>query len=132
MTIKPAFIGLVVADMAESLAFYRALGLAIPADADTQPHVQIELVGGLLLVWDTVETIHSFDPDWTAPGGDAKAGLAFACESPQEVDRLFAELVGAGFTGHKQPWDAFWGQRYGIMRDPDGNDVALLAPLASG
>lgn len=24
---------------------------------------------------------------------------------------------------------AFWGQRYAVVRDPDGNDVDLFAPL---
>ena len=27
------------------------------------------------------------------------------------------------------PWDAFWGQRYAIVTDPDGNHVELFAPL---
>ncbi len=46
------------------------------------------------------------------------------------MDELYAELTGAGHMGHLEPWDAFWGQRYAILRDPDGNDVALFAPLA--
>jgi hypothetical protein len=28
-----------------------------------------------------------------------------------------------------KPWDAFWGQRYAVVHDPDGNGVDLLAPL---
>lgn len=38
--------GLVVADMAASLAFYRRLGLDIPADADQAPHVEVALSPG--------------------------------------------------------------------------------------
>ena len=45
-------IGIVVADMAVSLAFYRRLGLEIPADADTAPHVDLILPGGVRLAWD--------------------------------------------------------------------------------
>ena len=30
------------------------------------------------------------------------------------------EVVAAGFEGEKEPWDAFWGQRYAQLRDPDG------------
>jgi uncharacterized glyoxalase superfamily protein PhnB len=55
--------------------------------------------------------------------------LAFLCDSPADVDRLYAELVAAGATGHREPWDAFWGQRYATLRDPDGNGVDLFAPL---
>jgi uncharacterized glyoxalase superfamily protein PhnB len=45
------------------------------------------------------------------------------------VDKLFAELVAGGAIAHRQPWDAFWGQRYATLRDPDGYGVDLFAPL---
>jgi uncharacterized glyoxalase superfamily protein PhnB len=124
-------IGLVVADMGRSLAFYRRLGLDIPAAADTEPHVEVTLPGGLRLAWDTVGTIRSFDQDWTPPTGGARVSLAFACDSPAEVDRVYADLVEAGYAGHRPPWDAFWGQRYAIVLDPDGNSVDLFAPLST-
>jgi catechol 2,3-dioxygenase-like lactoylglutathione lyase family enzyme len=122
-------IGLVVADMGKSLAFYRRLGLDLPDSADGEPHVDITLPGGTRLAWDTIDTIHSFDPDWTPPTGGPRAALAFECADPAEVDRVFADLVGAGYEGHKPPWDAFWGQRYATVRDPDGNGVDLYAGL---
>ena len=56
-------------------------------------------------------------------------GLAFRCDGPEEVDRLYAELVEAGYEGHLPPWDAFWGQRYAVVHDPDGNGVDLFAAL---
>jgi catechol 2,3-dioxygenase-like lactoylglutathione lyase family enzyme len=124
-------IGLAVQDMARSLAFYRQLGLDLPADADTQPHVETTLPGGLRLAWDTVETIRSFDPDWTPPSGSPRVGLAFLCDSPAEVDRAYSELTAQGYEGHKEPWDAFWGQRYAVVHDPDGNGVDLFAPSSS-
>jgi catechol 2,3-dioxygenase-like lactoylglutathione lyase family enzyme len=124
------FIGLAVTNMAESLRFYRLLGLDIPADADAQPHVEVSLPGGMRLAWDTVENIRSFDPDWREPQGGSRVNLAFGCGSPAEVDKTYADLLAAGFTGHKEPWDAFWGQRYATLRDPDGNGVDLYAPLS--
>lgn len=133
-TPKPqiTFIGLVVADMAASLAFYRRLGLEIPAEADGQPHVEVPLPGGLLLVFDTVDTVLSFDPDWEPPKGGHRVSIAFTCESPEAVDSLYAALVAEGHTGHKPPWDAFWGQRYAVVLDPDGGGVDLLAALPTG
>jgi catechol 2,3-dioxygenase-like lactoylglutathione lyase family enzyme len=122
-------IGLVVSDMAASLAFYRRLGLDVPADADSQPHVEAALPGGLRIAWDTVETIRSFDPEWTAPQGGSRIALAFACDDPADVDRVYGELTGAGYTGHREPWDAFWGMRYAVVLDPDGNGVDLFARL---
>jgi catechol 2,3-dioxygenase-like lactoylglutathione lyase family enzyme len=121
-------IGLVVSDMASALAFYRRLGLDIPAEADTEPHVEHHLPSGLRLAWDTVETIRSFDPGWTPPTGGHRVGLGFACDDAAEVDLVYADLVGAGYKGHKEPWDAFWGQRYAMVYDPDGNSVELFAP----
>jgi catechol 2,3-dioxygenase-like lactoylglutathione lyase family enzyme len=128
----PSFnlIGLVTKDLGASLAFYRRLGLDIPAEADREPHVEVALSGGLRLAWDPVDVIRSFDPDWTPPQGSARIGLAFLCADPAEVDRVYADLVDAGYDGYKQPWDAFWGQRYAVVHDPDGNSVELFAPLS--
>jgi uncharacterized glyoxalase superfamily protein PhnB len=38
-------------------------------------------------------------------------------------------VVAAGFRSKKDPWDAFWGQRYAQVIDPDDNAVDLFAPL---
>lgn len=122
-------IGLVVHDMARSLAFYRQLGLELPAEADSEPHVEVILPGGMRLAWDTIETIRSFDPSWTPPVGGPRVSLAFFASTPADVDRIYEQLVALGYAGHKAPWDAFWGQRYAIMHDPDGNSVDLFARL---
>jgi catechol 2,3-dioxygenase-like lactoylglutathione lyase family enzyme len=129
MTVRFNLVGIVVSDMAKALAFYRRLGLDLPADADSQPHVEAQLPGGLRMAWDTVEVVRSFDPGWTTPSGGHGVGLAFACDTPSDVDSTFAELVAAGHHGHLEPWDAFWGQRYAVVHDPDGNPVDLFAAL---
>ena len=125
-------VGIIVEDMGRSLAFYRKLGLDVPAEADSQPHVETTLPGGTRLAWDTVETVRSFDPDWQRPSGGHSMSMAFLLDAPAEVDGLYNELVGMGYTSHKEPWDAFWGQRYAVVNDPDGNPVDLFAPLSAG
>lgn len=120
-------VGLAVSDMAASLAFYRLLGLDLPPEADGQPHVEAALPGGLRLLWDTHATIRSFDPGHTPSTGNT--ALAFACASPEAVDAVHARLVAAGHKEHLAPFDAFWGQRYAVVTDPDGNHVDLFAPL---
>jgi catechol 2,3-dioxygenase-like lactoylglutathione lyase family enzyme len=122
-------IGIVVEDMGRALAFYRELGLELPEDAGGRPHVEVSLPGGLRLAWDTQETIRSFEPDWQPPSGGQRIGLAFLLDSPQEVDAAYERLVSLGYEGHKAPWDAPWGQRYALVRDPDGNAVDLFSPL---
>lgn len=120
-------IGLVVKDMASSLAFYRMLGMDIPDEADVEGHVEAT-VGGMRIAWDTVEVVRSFS-DYQPPSGGHRIALAFRCESPSEVDGLHGTLVGAGYRSHVPPFDAFWGQRYATVLDPDGNAVDLFAAL---
>ena len=122
-------IGIAVSDMAAALAFYRRLGLDFPAGAESEGHVEAT-VGGMRVALDSEEVIRSFDADWE-PGGRGRIGLAFLCDSPDEVDRLHAELVAEGYASHLEPFDAFWGQRYAQVADPDGNVVDLFAPLAA-
>ena len=129
MTVRIDLIGFVVADMARTLEFYRQLGLDIPAGAESEDHVEITLPSGIRLGWDTIDVVKSFDPEWVAPVGGHRMVPAFLCDSPAELDQLFADLVAAGAEAHKEPWDAFWGQRYAIVKDPDGNSVELFAPL---
>jgi Uncharacterized protein conserved in bacteria len=115
--------------MARSLAFYRLLGLDIPAGAETEPHVEVTLPGGIRLTWDTVEVIRSFDPGYRHPTGPGRTSLALRCADPAEVDATYEAVVAAGHPGHLAPWDAVWGQRYASLLDPDGNSVDLYAPL---
>jgi uncharacterized glyoxalase superfamily protein PhnB len=129
MEIRFEVVELVVADMAASLAFYRLLGLAVPHEADGEPHVEVELGAGVRLAFDTVETIRSFDPDWQPASGGHRVALAFACEDPASVDAAYERMVAAGHEGHLEPFDAFWGQRYAVVHDPDGSPVDLFCPL---
>ena len=129
MNLTPAVIGIVVADMPASLAFYRRLGLENPDEADGEPHVEVDL-GGVRLAFDTRETVLSFDPSWTEASGGPRMSLAFRAGSPAEVDEAYTALTGAGAEGHLEPWDAFWGMRYATVHDPDGNGVDLFAPLS--
>ncbi|MFD3326474.1 VOC family protein [Streptomyces sp. NPDC058701] len=132
MTPRLDMIGMVVSDMAASLAFYRRLGVDVPAGAEEQPHVEAVLPGGLRIGWDTEDVVRSFDPSWVRPAGDGRRDLAFLCDSPAEVDALYAELTAAGYPGHLKPWDAVWGQRYAVVLDPDGCGVSLFAASESG
>ncbi|MEU3253602.1 VOC family protein [Streptomyces sp. NPDC006997] len=122
-------VGLVVSDMAASVAFYRRLGVEFPEGAAEQPHAEGELGGGVRLLLDSEESVRSFRPGWRAPGGSGRASLVLRCDGPAEVDAGYERLVGAGYRGELKPWDAVWGQRYAVVLDPDGNGVDLFAPL---
>jgi catechol 2,3-dioxygenase-like lactoylglutathione lyase family enzyme len=129
MSPKISMFSIVSSDLPASLAFYRRLGLEIPAEADNAPHVDVPLPGGLRLSFDPVETVRGMDPDWVAPTGGNRFAIAFEVESASAVDELYLELTKDGYRGHKEPWDAVWGQRYALVLDPDGNVIDLFAAL---
>jgi uncharacterized glyoxalase superfamily protein PhnB len=118
-------VGIVSSDLERSRAFYRLLGLEISPGDD---HVSAETASGIYVMFDTEDVMRSFRPDWTRETGNQVA-LAFECATPAEVDETYARVVDAGFEGVKEPWDAFWGQRYAQLRDPDGVGVDLHAAL---
>ncbi len=125
---QPDLVGIAVRDMAAALAFYRLLGLEIPANLDAEDHAEYATAGGFRIAWDTLELVKSLNPDWVEPVGD-RMHLAFLCENPAEVDKLYEAVVQKGYHGRRAPWDAFWGQRYAVVIDPDGNYVDLFAGL---
>jgi len=128
MPIQPDMIGIVVRNMGAALAFYRALGLAIPDGKDDEPYVDVITPNGYRISWNTLEMVKSIEPHWIDPVG-VRMSMAFKCGSPAEVDEVHARLIGAGYRSHKSPFDAFWGQRYATVLDPDDNPVDLFAPL---
>ena len=118
-------IGIVSSDLGRTRAFYALLGIEF---GDGDDHVEATMPNGLRLMCDTEEVLRSFRPDWSRADGNQTA-LAFACESPAEVDEVYARVVAAGFASEKEPWDAFWGMRYAQLSDPDGVPVDLFAAL---
>jgi catechol 2,3-dioxygenase-like lactoylglutathione lyase family enzyme len=119
--------GIVVSDLERSIRFYRLLGLDVP-ETPGEGHVDTVLPSGVRFMLDTEEVVKSFRPDWTRATGN-QLSLAFECDNPAQVNELYACAVDAGFQGEKEPWDAFWGQRYAQLADPDGVPVDLYAPL---
>ena len=121
-------IGIVSRDIPESCRFYRTLGIDVPEPAEGEDHVEAELPNGLRLMFDTEELMRKLYADWKRAEGHPIT-FAFLCRDAADVDATYARLTEAGFTGTTEPYDAFWGQRYANVDDPDGNDVALFAPL---
>ena len=121
-------IGIVTADMKASVRFYRLLGLDVPEA--TEDHLDVTLPSGMRIMFDTVALAKQLDPHWTTPTGHAFA-LAFRCADAKDVDATYDRVTGAGFRGKAAPFDAFWGQRYATVLDPDGNAIDLFADLAT-
>jgi len=129
MAIYPHTADIVVKDMSRALAFYRLLGLDIPADVDIDGQVEANGGGRGMALGFLTEAMMAASPlGWTEPTG-GRISLAFRCDDPPEVDRVFARVIASGHPVVTEPWDAFWGQRYASVRDPDGNRIDLFALL---
>jgi uncharacterized glyoxalase superfamily protein PhnB len=124
-------IGLIVQSMDAAIDFYSKLGIEFPdpPDPEGHGHVEANLPGGIRLALDTAASVKEFDPDWKPVTGGHQIALAFLCDSPADVDAVYQRLVSEGAGSYKEPWDAFWGQRYAQVEDPDGNIIDLFAPL---
>ena len=122
-------LNVVVGDMPASLEFYRRLGVAVP-DLGAEPgaHVQLRMPGGFSLELDTAESVRVWHAGWRADPASASVVIGFALPSREAVDDRYADLTSAGYRGRQPPFDAFWGARYAIVSDPDGNDVGLMSP----
>jgi uncharacterized glyoxalase superfamily protein PhnB len=120
-------ITVIVRDMDTTLAFYGLLGLTSDAEPGS-PHASVSLPNGVSLDFDSVEFVPMWDSGWKgATGGNTL--LNFSVASRDGVDALYAKLTQAGQVGRQQPFDAFWGARYAIVDDPDGNGVGLMSPI---
>lgn len=120
---------LIVADMEASVAFYRRLGLTIPATVtEWQPHHRgATTPNGMTLDLDSDASAGIWDQGWS---GNRRMGvLGFSVSSREAVDETYTNLTGAGYKGEQRPYDASWGARYAIVQDPDGNAVGIMSPI---
>jgi uncharacterized glyoxalase superfamily protein PhnB len=70
-----------------------------------------------------------YNAGWRRPEGSSPAVIGFSFPTREAVDKCYAELIEADYEGRQPPFDAFWGARYAIVADPDGNDVGLMSPI---
>lgn len=119
-------IGVVVADMARALAFYRSLGFEIPADEDGKRFVMHRMASGVTIFFDTVFFPGNDLDRQAAPRGSYNISLEVYLWTREAVDAKWAELTGLGYAGRKAPWKTD-GPYAAIVEDPDGNPILLTA-----
>jgi uncharacterized glyoxalase superfamily protein PhnB len=124
-----AQLNLITSDMAAAVAFYARLGLT-PEVTPDGVHAEAQIRDGVTIEWDTVESVANWDSR-PAAGTGGSTVLSFALPSREAVDALYAELTATGYRGHQVPHDAFFGARYAIVDDPDGNPVGLMSRISA-
>jgi predicted enzyme related to lactoylglutathione lyase len=128
MAITPHSIDIVCADIARTLTFFKVLGLDTPARDPDAMQVQIATPGGASIGLIDEGMMREHNPQWQTPVGQ-RVTFACRCDSVTELDAAYARVEAAGFAGLRAPWDAFWGQRYAFLQDPDGNRIDLFAAI---
>ncbi len=127
MSDGPVFdqVNLVSADVGASVAFYRLLGLDIPdTDPDWAERHRGATTEGVEFEIDSEEFARQWDPGWRGGGGV----FGFRVPTREAVDERYGILTGAGYRSQAAPYDAFWGARYAVVEDPDGNAVGIMSP----
>lgn len=115
-------------DMAKTVAFYELLGFTFAQWAPDDQHVEpISKPGEVRLMIDTAALMEQLTGHTPTPPNHSS--FAMLCDTPAEVDAVAANLKAAGHTLTVAPWDAFWGQRYATVKDPDGYQIDLFAAL---
>ena len=125
-------INIVVRDVRKSLAFYRLLGVSIEAIASPEwapHHANGVASNGVQVELDSI----AFAKQWNPGLDEAKLGSStipfFHVAARDDVDRLHEKVIAAGHKSQKAPDDAFWGARYAIVEDPDGNAIGITSPI---
>lgn len=135
---EPRFnqLNIVVEDMDAAIAFYQVLGMKVHSDGGEWPqgsgarHVTLDNGDGPIVELDNLPMARIWHGGWRRPdSGTPPVVLGFSVSSREAVDQRYEALTAAGYTGLQEPYDAFFGARYAIVRDPAGNDVGIMSPI---
>jgi uncharacterized glyoxalase superfamily protein PhnB len=114
----------------ETLAFYRLIGLEIPevrGQSSETRHAPANN-GAASFAIDDAALARIYSAEWRQAPVKNSVLLTAQLPTRDAVDKTFAALVGAGHRPIQPPYDAFWGARYAIVADPEGNSVGLESP----
>jgi PhnB protein len=118
----------------DAIAFYqRAFGAEllthkIADDGKRILHAALDVFGTMIMLSDEFP---EYEPDSKAPAsvGATTFTLHVGFDDPAQVDAAIAKAAAAGCTVTMPAMDAFWGMRYGRLKDPFGHAWAFGAPL---
>lgn len=119
-------IGICCKDIDQTIKFYNMLGINFKELGEG--HFEGLTTGGLRIMLDSFELMKRINPQWEEPKVSGIT-LCFLQESPLQVDELYNKISIEKFESVKEPWDAFWGQRYASVKDPNGNQIDIFATL---
>lgn len=120
---------MIIKNAGEAMDFYvKAFG-AVEISRFPMPGMDL-LAHGLLQLGDSfIMVADEFPPDFGCPDALSPVtakGTTFALHIyTDDVDALYRRALDAGCETVFEPMDAFWGDRYGQVRDPYGHHWAM-------
>lgn len=134
MTVVFEQLNLMSRDIDATIGFYRLLGLKMPKTqfwrtASGAHHVSFPLGNGLSLDFDSPALARAYNKGYRRGANGGSVVIGFGVETRRKVDATYAKLTKAGHKGLQPPWDAFWGSRYAIVADPNGNHIGIMSPV---
>ena len=115
-------------NLEKTIEFYTLIGFEFGEVHEDDQHIDPKTPeGSARLMIDTKELMTELGGEEPRPSNHSPFAIRY--DSPQEVNIVAEKLMKAGFTIVNEPWDAFWGQRYAVVQDPDGYKVDLYAQL---
>jgi uncharacterized glyoxalase superfamily protein PhnB len=118
---------LVVKGVTEAIGWYtRALGANellrnVAPDGEKVMHAE-------LLLGDSRFFVHDEFPGLASPASLGGNSVTLHLYVP-DVDTLYARAVDAGAEPLQQPQNQFWGDRYGMIRDPFGHRWSIASRI---
>jgi PhnB protein len=111
---------LAVADAAAAISYYeKAFGATLRGRMDgpggTIAHAEIEIGGSIVMLSDPFPQASTSPP--TQLGGTSASVFLYV----EDVDAVVQRAVDAGATIEMDVEDQFWGDRFGVIRDPYGH-----------
>ena len=84
---------------------------------------------GFELALDSKPLAEVYNAGWRAFKGEGnRTIMSFRYRDATEVDATFEQVTAMGYGGSQPPYYTFWGSRFAIVVDPDGNHVGLMSP----
>jgi catechol 2,3-dioxygenase-like lactoylglutathione lyase family enzyme len=121
-------VSVVSTNLEKTARFYSVLGFVFQPFGKDEKHIEPQTKpGDVRLMIDTADLIESIIGSKPTPPNHSS--FAILCDHPSDVDAVCEKIKAEGFVVTKEPWDAFWGQRYAIVQDPDGYMIDLFASL---
>lgn len=109
-------------DVPKMTRFYRdVVGFQVKSKSENHVEFESEGVRFSICTRQIMADITGGHPSYKEDKKGQSFELAFPCESPEEVKRVYKELVEKGAASIKEPAEMPWGQMTAFFADPEGN-----------